>query len=253
MNLSLAAVESGYKSASQLARVSTEEWTLRNFYCASCGAGLSPYPAGTPLYDFHSPDCRERFQLKASKRPFVISVLDSEYNTALEGILRDAYPSLILLHYDPAGWVVSDLELVHRACITTSCLIRRRPLGADARRAGWEGCSISLADVPALGRIRVIRQGSVRPKRMVLDQWKQSGRLLETEPLDRGWVADVLSCVERLYSAFTLENVYSFEKELSLKHPKNHYVRAKIRQQLQVLRDLGLIEFVSPGVYRRLR
>jgi type II restriction enzyme len=55
-----------------------------------------------------------------------------------------------------------------------------------------------------------------------------------------------------LYSTFTLENVYSFEKELSDKHPKNRNVRPKIRQQLQLLRDLGLVEFVTPGVYRRL-
>ena len=245
--------ESGYRSASQLARVVTEQWTLTNFYCASCGAGLSPYPASTPLYDFHSPECKERLQLKASQRQFGGSVLDSEYHTALDGVLKDAYPSLILLRYDPARWAVSDLELVHRACITTSCLIRRKPLSATARRAGWEGCIISLTNVPALGRIGVVRNGAVRPKAAVLDQWKQSNRLLETEPEHRGWVADVLGCVERLYSTFTLDNVYGFEKELAAKHPKNQFVRAKIRQQLQVLRDLGLIEFVSPGVYRRLK
>ena len=252
MNLSLSA-ETGYKSASQLARVLTERWTLDNFYCASCGAGLSPYPASTPLYDFHSPECRERFQLKSSRRTFGASVLDSEYRTALQGVLRDAYPSLILLRYDPLRWAVSDLELVHRACITTSALVPRRPLSAAARRAGWQGCSISLANVPVLGRIGVVREGLVRAKTEVLQQWKRSDRLLEAEPQARGWLADVLMCVERLYSTFTLENVYSFEAELAAKHPKNRFVRAKIRQQLQELRDIGLIEFVSPGVYRRLK
>lgn len=251
MKLDLAS-GSAYKSASQLARVSTEQWTLNNFYCASCGGSLSPYPASTPLYDFHSPDCRENFQLKASRRQFGNAVLDSEYHTALEGVMKDAYPSLILLRYDSVRWMVSDLEVVHRACITTSSLIPRKPLSAAARRAGWEGCLISLASVPVLGRIGVVRNGRVRPKTTVLEQWKQSDRLLETEPQTRGWVADVLGCVEKLYSTFTLENVYSFESELAKKHPKNHYIRAKIRQQLQVLRDLGLVEFVSPGVYKRV-
>lgn len=208
---------------------------------------------GTPLYDFHSPACKERFQLKAGRGRFGNSVLDSEYHTALEGILKDAYPSLILLHYDPIGWNVTDLELVHRACITTSCLVRRKPLSATAKRAGWEGCMISLSNVPTLGRISVVRNGAVRPKSAVLEQWKRSNRLLETEPESRGWVADVLVCVERLYATFTLENVYSFEIELAAKHPKNRFVKAKIRQQLQVLRDLGIVEFISPGVYRRLR
>jgi type II restriction enzyme len=168
MELDLFPQQSGYRSASQLARLSTERWTLDNFYCAACGASLSPYPASTPLYDFHSPDCRERFQLKASRRQFGKSVLDSEYHKALRGVMQDAYPSLILLHYDPAKWVVSDLELVHRACITSSCLLPRRPLGAGARRAGWQGCLISLVDVPSLGRINVIRGGVVRPRSEVL-------------------------------------------------------------------------------------
>lgn len=251
--LNLIHQESGYRSASQLARLSTERWALDNFYCASCGASLSPYPASTPLYDFHSIDCSEKFQLKASRRQFGRTVLDSEYHTALRGVMQDAYPSLILLHYDPAKWVVSDLELVHRACITSSCLVPRRPLGAGARRAGWQGCLISLVDVPSLGRINVIRGGVVRPRSEVLSQWKQSNRLLEAEPQARGWLADVLRCVERLYSTFTLENMYSFEAELAAKHPKNRNIKPKIRQQLQVLRDLGLVEFMTPGVYRRLR
>lgn len=245
--------ESGYKSASQLARLSTERWTLDNFYCPSCGDDLSPYRANTPLYDFHSVECHERFQLKASRREFGKSVLDSEYHTALRGVIQDAYPSLILLHYDPVKWVVSDLDLVHRACITPSCLLPRRPLGDDARRAGWQGCLISLVEVPALARINVIREGVVRPQSEVLLQWKQSDRLLEAAPQARGWLADVLRCVERLYSTFTLENVYSFEAELAAKHPKNRNIRPKIRQQLQALRDLGIIEFVSPGVYKNLR
>jgi type II restriction enzyme len=107
--------------------------------------------------------------------------------------------------------------------------------------------------MPALGRIDAVRNGFIRPKASVLEQWKRCNRLLETEPHARGWLADVLRCVERLYVTFTLENVYSFAPELAAKHPKNHYVRAKIRQQLQELRDLGFLEFVSPGVYRRLR
>jgi len=246
------AIESGYKSASQLARVSTEMWTLTNMYCTSCRAGLSSYPTGTPLYDFHSLECNEKFQLKASRRPFGKMVLDSEYHTALNGVMKDAYPSTILLRYDPLRWTVADLELVHRACITTSSLIRRKPLGGTARRAGWEGCMISLTSIPALGRISVVRNGVVSPKDVVLEQWQRSNRLLETEPKTRGWVADVLGCVERLYSTFTLENVYSFERELAHKHPKNHFVRPKIRQHLQILRDLGLVDFVSPGVYHRL-
>ena len=33
-------------------------------------------------------------------------------------------------------------------------------------------------------------------------------------------------------------------------HPQNRFVRPKIRQQLQILRDLGLLEFLGRGRYR---
>lgn len=253
MELILVTQDLVYKSAAQLARLSTERWAIENLYCPSCGARLSAYPDNTPVYDFLSHDCRERYQLKASRRAFGTSVLDSEYKTAMKSVMEDAYPSLFLLHYDPIGWKVTDLDLIHRACITQSCIIPRKPLGPDARRAGWQGCMISLTQIPEVGRINVVRNGTIRPKQQVLSQWQLSNGLLKVEPPKRGWLADVLRCVERLYNTFSLENVYSFEVELSSAHPANRHVKAKIRQQLQLLRDLGFIEFISPGTYRRLK
>ena len=39
---------------------------------------------------------------------------------------------------------------------------------------------------------------------------------------------------------------------LQKQYPKNHHVEAKIRQQLQELRDLGLIKFEGNGIYGKL-
>jgi len=63
---------------------------------------------------------------------------------------------------------------------------------------------------------------------------------------------DVLLCVEKLGEHFNLSDMYSFESELAQKHPNNNFIQPKIRQQLQVLRNKGLIEFVAPGIYRKL-
>jgi type II restriction enzyme len=240
-------------SRSQIARVTTEPWVERNFYCPSCGYDLKSFPSNTPVYDFSSPNCSERFQLKSSRNPFGGSVLGSEYHTTISSIRSGAHPSLILLHYHPIEWKVVDLSVIHRACITESCIIPRKPLSQSARRAGWQGCIISLGQVPQLGRVRVIIQGIERKKEDVLAQWKESDKLLKVRPESRGWLADVLQCVERSFATFTLNNIYQFEGELAELHPNNHNIRAKIRQQLQVLRDLGLVEFVTPGVYRYLR
>jgi type II restriction enzyme len=51
---------------------------------------------------------------------------------------------------------------------------------------------------------------------------------------------------------FTLQDVYAFAVQLEKLHPVNRHVRDKIRQQLQVLRDLGRIEFPRRGRYRSL-
>jgi len=253
MDLALPPSSAALKSASQIARVSTERWAIDNFYCAACGTGLIGYPPNTKVYDFYSPECRENFQLKSASRPLSGSILGGEYNTTIKSIMKDTFPSLILLHYDRTNWVVEDLSLVHRACITTSCIEARTPLSLSAKRAGWKGYTIKLGQIPVQGRIDVVRQGKIRPKPDVLAQWKQTDSLLKSKPETRGWLTDVLRCAERFPMTFTLTNIYAFEDELAAKHPDNHNIRPKIRQQLQLLRDLGFIEFLGPGLYRRLR
>jgi hypothetical protein len=49
---------------------------------------------------------------------------------------------------------------------------------------------------------------------------------------------------------FTTADVYAFERELEKLHPDNRHVKDKIRQQLQVLRDTGLLLHIERGVWR---
>jgi len=66
-----------------------------------------------------------------------------------------------------------------------------------------------------------------------------------------GWTRDVLDVVDSLQKKrFTLDEVYESEHKLAKKHPANHFVREKIRQQLQVLRKLGVLAFLGDGQYR---
>ena len=66
----------------------------------------------------------------------------------------------------------------------------------------------------------------------------------------RGWIVDVLRVVRSFGGRmFTLNEVYAFEKSLAAAHPDNHHVRDKIRQQLQFLRDRGVIQFLGRGRY----
>lgn len=68
----------------------------------------------------------------------------------------------------------------------------------------------------------------------------------------RGWLMDVFRYMEEIKGeTFTLQDMYGFEERLAILHPDNHNIRAKIRQQLQMLRDRGLIRFMERGVYRK--
>ena len=80
------------------------------------------------------------------------------------------------------------------------------------------------------------------------------GKLLEVGDLkSRGWLMDILNCVNNIPTEnFSLAMMYAFTDYLSSKHPQNNNVQAKIRQQLQLLRDLGFIEFLGKGQYRKL-
>jgi len=159
---------------------------------------------------------------------------------------------LILLCYDPNKKLVNSLFILHKACITTSCLRPRNPLKPLARRHGWQGCSYAVDQIPKLGRIYIINNGTIVPKTEVMQQWSTAMRFLDVPFTKRGWITDVLACTDQLYNTFSLDEVYHFEDKLVELHQDNHNVRPKIRQQLQKLRDLGLIEFLRPGVYRRL-
>ena len=121
-------------------------------------------------------------------------------------------------------------------------------MAATARRAGWIGSNILLNRVPESGKIHIVQNSIVRPKESVLAEWQKTLFFRSESPETRGWLLDVMNCVELLGKRdFTLDEVYAFERHLGDLYPGNQNVKPKIRQQLQYLRDRGFIDFVSRG------
>jgi type II restriction enzyme len=149
---------------------------------------------------------------------------------------------------------VTDLILVPRYFFTETIIEAKKPTWPKGRSAPWHGCNIVLGDVPAVGRIGLIKQGQLIAKSTVLAQWQATRFLRDVKGTARGWLLDVMKAVEDIgRSEFTLEDVYAFEGRLSGLYPGNNNVRPKIRQQLQVLRDQGFLEFTRRGEYRLRR
>ncbi|MBR4236241.1 MAG: hypothetical protein IKR85_09320 [Clostridia bacterium] len=157
------------------------------------------------------------------------------------------------MSYVKTSWTVRDFFFVPKHFFTPDIIEARKPLAPTARRAGWVGCNILLNKIPATGRIPIIENGIIHARETVVNKVQLVERLVVSNMIARGWLFDILSCIERIPSAdFNLTQMYAFEDELSVKHPDNYNIRPKIRQQLQVLRDRGVIEFVRPGEYRKV-
>jgi len=160
-------------------------------------------------------------------------------------------PNLMLMNYDLKSLSVKNLCVVPKHFFVREIIEERKPLAATARRAGWIGCNILLSSVPESGKIFFVRDGQALPKARVLDKWQQTLFLRNEGAEERGWLLEVMKCVDALGKRqFDLDEVYAFERRLSQIYPSNNNVRPKIRQQLQVLRDNGYLEFVSRGHYR---
>jgi type II restriction enzyme len=120
------------------------------------------------------------------------------------------------------------------------------------------------------------------PPEKVWEKFKRVKPLKDISVTQRGWTLDVLNIVRRISevgtagsavrapsgrkipaalppvtpqrgvptNTFTTSEVYTFTRELEKLHPDNRHVRDKIRQQLQVLRDMGLLRHVERGLWR---
>ena len=71
------------------------------------------------------------------------------------------------------------------------------------------------------------------------------------------WTDAVWECLELMDihkgQTFSLNDIYAAEHVLRRIYPDNEHIEDKIRQQLQIMRDAGRLEFINnKGIYRRL-
>ena len=255
-NLGFAEDAATFASASQNVRVLSEGWMALHGFCPSCGSGpLTGFKANSPVADFHCSACAEEYELKAQRGPVKRRVMDGAYGAMTARLKARNNPSLMVMSYDPGRTRVTDLIVVPRHFFTIDLIEPRKPLGPNARRAGWQGCNILVGDVPVSGRIPLITAGVVTPRVEVLERWRSTLFLNDASLNARGWLLAVMNVVEAIgRPEFTLDDVYAHEAALSALYPGNNNVRPKIRQQLQVLRDRGWLDFTDKrGAYRLAR
>lgn len=243
----------GYDSPSQITRVLTERWVNDNIYCPNCGnEHISKFENNKPAADFYCGSCNEEYELKSQKGRTSKKINGGAYKTMIERIGSDNNPNFFFLAYDARNWIVNDFIIIPKFYFTPSIIERRNPLSASARRAGWTGCNILMDMIPKQGRLFLVKDSKEVPREDVIKSWSQSEFLRHQSQDSRGWLVDIMYCVGLIpKDEFTLDDMYRFVNLLQERHPHNNFVKDKIRQQLQLLRDKGIIEFVSRGVYRK--
>jgi type II restriction enzyme len=244
-----------YSSNSQIARVLTENWVKENSYCPNCGhTHLSEFENNKPVADFFCNNCSEEYELKSKDgNKLGDKIVDGAYSTMIERINSANNPNFFFLNYRKSNWVVNNFLIIPKYYFIPDIIIKRKPLSITAKRAGWIGCNIDISKVPERGRIFLIKDSEVIDRNKVYTKWKSTDFLQSKHRDTKVWILDVMNCIESLQNnVFTLEQIYSFEDQLRLKYPNNNHIKDKIRQQLQLLRDKGLLEFVERGKYKKI-
>jgi len=242
----------GYKSLSQKMRVLTEQWVDNEIFCPNCGnLKISSYENNKPVADFYCEKCTEDFELKSKKGEISKIIPAGAYSKMIERISSSSKPNFFFMGYLDSLFV-NDFFVVPKHFFISGIIEKRKPLKKMARRAGWVGSNILFSKIPKAGQIFYIENGQEIEKKDVLEKWQKTVFLKQIKKEDaRGWILDVMNCIDSLdKKEFSLQDVYNFESDLKVIHPKNKHIKDKIRQQLQFLRDKGYLKFINQGQYQ---
>lgn len=241
-----------YTNNSQIIRVITENWIANTMFCPNCGNTLTDFENNRPVADFFCNNCYEEYELKSKKGNLGKKVVDGAYDTMIKRLKSNNNPNFIFLTYNKHNYTINDLITVPKYFFIEEIIEKRKPLSINARRAGWVGCNISINGIPDFGKVFYIKNGKMLNKKDILEKWDKTTFIKNTSDNEaKGWLLDILICVERVRKKeFVLDDIYKFKEVLKEKHTLNNNIEPKIRQQLQLLRDKNVIEFLGRGKYR---
>lgn len=149
------------------------------------------------------------------------------------------------------------VEITHRRTVEQIAQSIREGFGASPAPQRWTLADLESMRGPieafraAIPKAASLKSASIStPPRIQLKQ-TQIDRLAAELP---GWMQLTLEGVIRIPNDdFTLQQVYDVCMPLAAKaYPENQHPKQKLRQQLQRLRDMGVVSFLGKGSYERL-
>lgn len=241
-----------YKSNSQKARIFTETFVEKNFYCPYCGSNLISCKNNDKVRDFNcsSSLCNANYELKSKQgKSLGKTIVDGAYHSMIERINNNSNPNFYFMNYDKNSFDVINFCAVPNYFFIPTMIIPRKK--GIPNRPNYIMCNINISSIPNFGKIFYVKNKEIISKDKVLDNWNKTLFLKETNNLkSKSLLIDIMQCIEDINKKkFTLQDLYIYENYLKIKHPKNNNIQAKIRQQLQYLRNKNYLKFTNRGNY----
>jgi hypothetical protein len=162
-------VAAPFVSSAQIARVALETWASFNLYCLDCESdALDRLPNNTPVADFKCFVCERTYQLKAKDGRFGLRITGAAYQPTIDAIGRGEMPEHVFVEFDKRFNTVVFVDAIPGRFITADRVLPRKPLAATARRAGWQGCNITISGLPS---VRVVAPAGIERSK-VREEWK---------------------------------------------------------------------------------
>lgn len=151
------------------------------------------------------------------------------------------------------GILIEDEKLSAKIAKDFKIIFEDKDLTGKITSEIVDTASAILASTPKEKGRRFVVTEETLLKEVAEEQDRYEGGTESIQKNLKGWEKDVFDVLNEIdFDVFKLKDVYEYEERLSKLHPENKFIKAKIRQQLQQLRDLGLLEFLGRGVYRKL-
>ncbi len=236
----------------QAIKILTEYWTANNIFCPACWSALIQHEIDKPVNDLFCRDCKDNFELKSSKGSLWKTIPWWAYDIMIKQMTKDPMHLFVLKYSE--DYTIKNFLVVPKYFFIPEIIQKRNTSKVKQKNWKtrlWTWWNIMFDKIPESWKIHYIKDWYYKTKTEVLHEWERIKFLEKEKQESKWWIFDIMKCIERLdKKEFILQDIYKFENELKDRYPSNNFVKDKIRQQLQRLRDKWYLEFLERGKYR---
>ncbi len=137
----------GWKSNSRIIGEAVEECVI-TMSCPICNVKeLVKCKTNEKSKDLVCKKCSSQFQIKSKKytkkQNSHLELLGAEYKTTCSSINENNVHYLVIMYsFIGDKYTINNIYFIDQTDINESCIIPRKPLSSNAKRAGWQGCKL---------------------------------------------------------------------------------------------------------------